>query len=135
MKKIKKTAIAMLLSVVTAVTSTGLFGCGEKIATAEDVTFWTVSATDKIMQGNTQKYEELMKESPVIDLKVIGGEVESSQIIMTTGDKKVDEYTVEVSSLTSGENEFSKENITVYHEKYFHLDGQEYYTEEVLPQE
>ena len=130
MKKIKKTAIAMLLSVVTAVTSTGLFGCGEKIATAEDVTFWTVSATDKIMRDNTQKYEELMKESPVIDLKVIGGEVESSQIIMTTGDKKVDEYTVEVSSLTSGENEFGKENITVYHEKYFHLDGQEYYTEE-----
>lgn len=123
MKKIKRTVIAVTLAAALSLSSAGLSACGDD--SIKGVSVWTVAATEKIRQDDLETAKAATENS--INLRVIGGEVESYQIILTTEEKAVDEYTVETFDLTDGENTFDKKNITVYHEKYVFVDGKEYY--------
>lgn len=106
------------------------------VAKASDVEFWSTWATEKILRermidkdgGETTKdridmYDNV-KETAKIDVTAVKGEVESAQIIMTTGDKKVAEYEVSVTDLATVDGEvFDSENVTVYHQKYLLIEG------------
>lgn len=121
--------------VLLALTTVGFSACGSKskegdknAAKLSDVEFWQTWSTEKILQDNTEMYDDI-KAPAEIDITAIRGEEEATQIIMTTGDKRVDSYDVVYSDLTCGTNKLSKDNITVYHQKYITVGAAaEHYT-------
>lgn len=88
---------------------------------SENVNVWTVAATEKVMQDQTKKYEDLHSSSD-ITLTVARGEYESGQIIITPG-VDVASYDVKVGTLKliDGEEVFPAENVSIYMEKYTHI--------------
>lgn len=102
-----------------------------KNAKLSDVEIWGALATEKVLQDVlAEDVPDLyVKRSANIDLTALPGEVEGYQIIMTTGDSRVNAYDIALSDLTSGENKLLKENIQVLHEKYLYVGSpKEYYT-------
>lgn len=117
-KKLCKRFIALALGVVSGVS---LVACKKKDSentTIDDVEIWSCWATEKVLQDNVEIYDEL-KQEPNIDVSALRGEVESAQIIMTTGEKSVSAYDVTTGDLKSTDGTvFAKSNIAVHHEKY-----------------
>ena len=95
-------------------------------AKLSEIEFWQTYSTDKILQDMPDIYDDI-KQPAIIDLTAIRGEEEATQIIMTSGDKAVSSYDVTVRDLKFGNEVYSKENITVYHQKYIYVVGAEYY--------
>lgn len=79
----------------------------------EDVKVWTTQGTEKILQDVTY----LNRTDNVVEVDAFKNEYESGQIIISAK-KDVKSYSLQVSDLTCGEATFSKENITLYAEKY-----------------
>ena len=79
----------------------------------EDVKIWTTQGTEKILQDEAY----LNRNDSVVELDAFKNEYESGQIIISAK-KDVKSYSLQVSDLTCGEATFSKENITLYAEKY-----------------
>lgn len=79
----------------------------------DDVKVWTTQGTEKILQD----VEYSNRENSVVEVSAFKNEYESGQIIMSAK-KDVQSYSLQVSNLTCGENTFSKENITLYAQKY-----------------
>lgn len=138
-KRIGKSALAFLLSCSAVVSVVACNKNGED-ATVDDVEIWSCWATEKVLQDNVEIYDDL-KETPDIAVTAFRGEVESAQIIMTTGEKAVSAYEVAASDLTSADGTvFSKENVEIYHEKYvevaaptgYYLEGG-YYPDCLVP--
>ncbi len=127
-----KLAITFALAVLTAFSTLSLVGCkkggsgGESSATLADVDIWSTYATELVWR-DVGEYDKV-KFPANISLEAVGGETESAQIIMTTGNKAVDAYDVTVTDLYAGEEKFDKSNIAVYCEKYINVAATEYYT-------
>ncbi len=100
------------------------------VAKLSDVEFWATYSTEKIFQDVVGVYEEV-KLSPRLDVAAVRGEEEAMQLIMTTGDKPVRAFNVIKSDLIDENgNVFSKNDFTVYLQKYIYVSGgNEYYTD------
>lgn len=106
---------AMLLSAV---------GCSKETGKESDVasigsygTVWSAPSTVKIDQ-NDIKYEN--KGSAELVFNAVKNEYESHQLLITAA-QDVDEYYLESSDLKCGSDVLSKENITVYNEKFIKM--------------
>ena len=77
---------------------------------------WTVSATEKILQNRTDLYPA-SERSEKISVFAARGEYESAQVIITGGSKE-ETYEISANDLAGGGQIFSKDNISLYHEKY-----------------
>ena len=86
-----------------------------------DVEFWGAPAEQKILQDKTDLYEDI-KRSAAVSIVAAKGEYESAQIIMTAK-SDVAAYDVEVQDLKSSDGKkFSRNNITVYVERYINIE-------------
>ena len=126
----KKRLTTLTLSALM-IASFGAASCNKKqdgaSVTVDDVDFWQTYSTEKVLQDVKGIYDEF-KFPAEVNISAIRGEEEASQIIMTTGDKRIDAYDLTVSDLTCGENKLAKENVKVYHEKYITVGAaKEYY--------
>ena len=126
-KKFKKSIIAFLLAFVVVLPMTG---CGKEssvgYATVDDVEFWGTYAAESILQDLHGVYDEF-KFEPTIDLTVLKGEEEADKIIMTTGEKPIKNFDVEITDLKSGNDVFSKEDIDIYQVLYTYVGSKEFY--------
>lgn len=85
----------------------------------DSLEFWSAPATEKILQDQPDLYEDI-KRAAAVNVTAARGEYESGQILMTAEEDTV--VDVEFSGLRSASGEeFSKENITVYFEKYIYV--------------
>ncbi len=118
MRKLKH-GVACLIT--AAILSTPLYSCAENVSpvlTADKVSVWTVSATEKVLQDKPETdYKDMAGDK--ISLVMAKNEYESSQIIISP-DANVAEYEISVSDLvhTGGNAKIKSENIEVYVEKY-----------------
>lgn len=88
----------------------------------DSLEFWSAPATEKILQDQPDLYEDI-KRAAAVNVTAARGEYESGQILMTAEEDTV--VDVEFSGLRSASGEeFSKENITVYFEKYIYVGNQ-----------
>ena len=110
--------IALSLAVCVA-----LMGLGPiRSATADEgaVEIWSTYSTEKILQNEYERYEDV-RFGAAVTVEACKGEYESSQLILTAK-QDIRDYTVSVSDLSDGAgNTFSAENILVYHEKYIEI--------------
>ena len=103
--------------------SVALMGLGPiRSATADEgaVEIWSTYSTEKILQNEYERYEDV-RFGAAVTVEACKGEYESSQLILTAK-QDIRDYTVSVSDLSDGAgNTFSAENILVYHEKYIEI--------------
>ncbi len=127
--KLKKITQSLTALGLTAISVVSAFACSKKesetTATVDDVEFWATYATESVWR-DVGEYEDV-KFPAQVTVEAIGGEVESAQLIMTTGEKSVPAYEVSISDLYCGEEKFDKANVTIYHEKYINVAATEYY--------
>ena len=95
--------------------------CGDEKSSTQkpttgEVKVWTAYGTEKIMQD--MAYD---RNDATLEIKAFRNEYESGQIILSP-DYDVREYTLTLSDLKSGENTLSKEQFTVYNQKYLTVD-------------
>ncbi len=100
------------------------------VAKLSDVEFWSTYSTEKVFQDVVVGYEDI-KQQPAVQVSAVRGEEEATQLIMTTGEKPVRTFDVVKSDLTDENgNVYSKDDFTVYHQKYIYVSGgNEYYTQ------
>lgn len=77
---------------------------------------WATSSTEKVLQNRTDLYPESVR-AEKISVFAARGEYESAQVIITGGSSEVT-YEISANDLTGGSETFSKDNISLYHEKY-----------------
>ena len=125
-----KNKIKRILSTNLAILSLFFFGgCKDQVeenATIDDIEFWSTYASESVLQDVHGIYDEV-KFEPVINVRAIGGETESAQIIMTTADKAVESFNATISDLYCGQDVFNKSNIYIYQENYIFVPSSEYY--------
>lgn len=126
--KLTKSVLALGLA---AVSTFSVVGCGEtppppSAAKLSDVEIWSTYATETVWR-DVGEYEAV-KFPANVTLEAIGGETESAQVIMSTGNKAVASYDVSITDLYCGQTKFDKTNITIYSELYINVAGTEYYT-------
>ncbi len=133
MENKKRKIIPALLAAVTLFTACeGVVPTENSVpaATIDEVEFWSAYSTEKVLQDNVNIYDGI-KRKAALSVAAVRGEEEATQLIMTTGDKAVKAYDVNVSDFSDGNgNTFAKENVKVYHERYLSVTGpSEYYIE------
>ena len=125
-----KNKVKRILSTNLAILSLFFFGgCKDQVeenATIDDIEFWSTYASESVLQDVHGIYDEV-KFEPVINVRAIGGETESAQIIMTTADKAVESFNATISDLYCGQDVFDKSNIYIYQENYIFVPSSEYY--------
>ena len=114
---------AMVLTLCSAMLLSAV-GCSKETGKESDVasigsygTVWSAPSTVKIDQ-NDIKYEN--KGSAELVFNAVKNEYESHQLLITAA-QDVDEYYLESSDLKCGSDVLSKENITVYNEKFIKM--------------
>lgn len=122
MKKLKN-GVACLLTAMFLTTS--LYSCAKEDSstlTPEQVSVWTVSATEKVLQDKP-KSDYTDKAGEEISLVMAKNEYESGQIIISP-EANVSEYGVSVSNLVSedGNAKILAENVDIYVEKYLDVN-------------
>lgn len=91
-----------------------------ELGTVQDSVLWGAPSTAKVLQDVHGVYGDV-ETAAVINVDSAKGEKESQHIIITAKSKKL-VYTIELSDLkTADGDEFKKENIQVFHEKYLSL--------------
>lgn len=92
----------------------------ESKAAGDDIEFWSVANTEKVLQDKIDIYDSVKQEAQVI-VDACKGEYESTQVIMTA-QKDVKSVTLNYSEL-NGDNgsKFSKDNISVFYERYINI--------------
>ena len=86
-------------------------------AASNDIEFWSVAATEKVMQDKLDIYGDI-KQEPKVVVDACKGEYESTQIIMTAK-KDIKSVTLTYGELNGeGGTKFSKDNIGVFYELY-----------------
>ena len=89
-------------------------------AASNDIEFWSVAATEKVMQDKLDIYGDI-KQEPKVVVDACKGEYESTQIIMTAK-KDIKDITLSYGELSSDNgSSFSKDNISVYYELYTNI--------------
>ena len=114
-------ALLLSFSFVACDNSSSDSGSNEvSYGTLSDSVLWGTLATEKVLQDVSGGYDNV-KLGASISVDAAKGEYEAQQIIITAKNKKL-AYTVELFDLqTADGEEFSKENIEVFHEKYLNL--------------
>ena len=108
------------LSLAVCVALMGLGPIRSAKADEDAVEIWSTYSTEKILQNEYERYEDVRFDAAVT-VEACKGEYESSQLILTAK-QDIRDYTVSVSDLSDGAgNTFSAENILVYHEKYIEI--------------
>ncbi len=123
-----KKIIVLLLSVIFTLST--FVGCtNESTEKQTDAIVWTMSNNEKILRDEVELYKEFHGNT---EINVFAGknEKESWQFTITTFNRKVSEYTVEVNDLNSENgNTFSKSNIELFNQKYYLVgSANDYYT-------
>lgn len=77
---------------------------------------WATSSTEKVLQNRTDLYPESVR-AEKISVFAARGEYESAQVIITGGSSE-ETYEIAANDLMGGGETFSKDNISLYHEKY-----------------
>lgn len=121
MRQIIRKCLCITLTLISCL---GLFACGDNNnaigvkLNESDLTMWGVHASEKVMQDKDIEYYSGIKTEADVSLVMARGEYEGAQIIITPK-KNVPYYNIEVSDLTSvAGDKISKDNISVYHERY-----------------
>ena len=123
MQKVIKSAAALLMCLLMLVQFAGCAENGTGVTTgtpagsgnvADYVTVWSAPSTVKIDQNDTSYAN---KGEAKLVYYTVKNEYESYQL-MFTAKQNVNAYYLESSDLKCGENVISKENITIYNEKY-----------------
>lgn len=131
-KKLRKVAIMFICFGLLLQSA----GCGNnsdkdnQIANTEisGVTVWSAPSTVKVLREDVE-YED--KHAAELNYNAVRNEYESQQLILTSS-KDVGSYYLATSDLKNGEYNLSKDNITVYNEKYVHCT-REYYESGYYP--
>ena len=114
----RKRLFLIILSLVLAVSgvSCNATDKSEQTNVQPTVSFWTPYSTEKIMRDVTYSNRQ---DAPVLKYEMAKNEVEGAQFIITPkNDYKVKSFNVQVSDLICGDNVISKNNLSVYLEKY-----------------
>lgn len=120
MKKIKKSlflplAMFMLLNTACSPSNNGDNTNGR-------VSIWGTYSLAKVMKDPALNANNVQLEAK-LDVAAANGETESGQIIVTTGDKGVKEYTVETADLTNKNGDVYKaQNVEVFNQWYVLVD-------------
>ena len=77
---------------------------------------WATSSAEKVLQNRTDLYPESVR-AEKISVFAARGEYESAQVIITGGSSE-ETYEIAANDLMGGGETFSKDNISLYHEKY-----------------
>lgn len=111
----KKRIFLIVLSFILALSCVSCNKDRAKGGGEPSVTLWTPYATQKIMRDRSYT----VTGSPVLEYEMAKNETEGAQFIITPQNGyKVKSFTVEVSDLTNGSDTISKDDISVYLEKY-----------------
>ena len=126
MRHILKRAVVMALCSVMVLQAVGCNKDASKESNAASIgsygTVWSAPSTVKIDQNDIE-YEN--KGDAQLIFNTVKNEYESHQLLITA-EKDVDEYYLESSDLKCGSDVLSKENITVYNEKYTKMAEAQY---------
>ena len=115
-----KRLLAIALCAVT-VTGAACNQSSENGGEPAEAEFWSSYSTEKILADyDAENYADIRKEA-AIDVEAAKNEDEGAQIIITAG-TNIRSYDVVLSDLFSGENEYAKENVSVYNQKYIELN-------------
>lgn len=120
----RKRLFLIILSLVLAVSgvSCNATDKSEQTNVQPTVSFWTPYSTEKIMRDVTYSNRQ---DAPVLKYEMAKNEVEGAQFIITPlSNYKVKSFNVKVSDLICGDNVISKNNISVYLEKYVRITEQ-----------
>ena len=123
----KKRILGAILSIVTLFSFTACNGAEQggsstEIGNPEAVEFWSIPATEKVLQKEVDgvSYDDI-KSPAAVTTDAFKGEYESAQIIMTASED-VKSYNAKVSDLTSADgNNFSADNISIRKEMYIEV--------------
>lgn len=93
----------------------------DEIIAPGEIEIWSTYATEKILQDKTDIYDDVRMPAQV-SVEACKGEYEGAQVIMTAT-KDVASYKAELTSdLVNADGvKFSKENVTLYHQKYIEI--------------
>ena len=115
----KMLAAGLSLSMILALASCG--DSKQKDATS-DVAYGQVWSAPSAVKIERDDIEYANKREAVLSYQAVRNEYESNQLIITA-DKEVEHFELQVSDLKSGKEVLSRENITVYVEKYIPYSG------------
>ena len=116
-----KKFITLLLVFVLSFTITGCDKVVSSVSTVDksDVSIWSASGTEKIMQDKLDLYEDI-KGPKSLSVYAAKGEYEGQHLILTSEQKNIDNINLTAVDLTmiGGSEIFPKANIEVFFEKY-----------------
>lgn len=127
---LKKAFSKFLVLVLCFAFSIGMVACGNQASalsgtgtgTTAPLTVWTHDGNvEKILQkrltGESIDYSTYY-DNKQFAIGVFQNETEGSNIILTAGDKKINEYTIDFADFTAGANVLPKSAFSVYNQKY-----------------
>ncbi len=124
----KKKTVNRLLSCVlmTSMVLACLSGCGDKKSATGSASFgevWSAPSTVKILQDDADYAD---KREAELNFNAVRNEQESQQLFITAS-KNIKDYDLITTDLKSDSTVFSKENITVYMEKFIPVTEKQYF--------
>lgn len=124
----KKTTVNRLLSLllITSMAIACAAGCGKKDSATADAGFgevWSAPSTVKVLRDDSDYAEKGKAE---LHFNTVRNEQESQQLFITAK-KDIKDYDLKVTDLKSDTAVFSKENITVYQEKFIPINEKQYF--------
>lgn len=138
-RKMKKKTIVLWSLIITLLIV--FVGCNNTPNQGEnDINIWTYTTAERILQD--KDYSDFVKGS-TLSISAVQNENESGQIILSP-EKDVSSYIIETSDLVNSSGiRLSKENFTVYNQKYVHVTQQSqgyssgfgWYPDALLPME
>lgn len=116
-------SLTTLLSTVSCVVAPGNNSSSSSSSGKTGVAeLWTKEAHVKILQD--KDYEDSYRNPLKVDISACKNEYEATQILLTAVGGDVNEYDIEVSDLKTADGKtFSKENISVYNQKYMEVSS------------
>ncbi len=92
------------------------------------VSVWSAPSTVKVAQDDL---DYAGKREAKLSYNAVRNEHESQQLFLTAS-RKVNEYELEINDLRCGDAIFSKENVTVYHEKFMDIKNDLFYEDKTV---
>ena len=121
MKKLKKVLLLSLVLAFSFQAASVNAMSGTKKADTPQISIWGTYSLAKVIKDPAYNHNNVQL-APEIDVACANGEGESAQIIITTGNKGIDEYYVTTADLKNENGDiFKAENVEVFHQWYSYI--------------
>lgn len=126
MKKIKA-ILGVAISAITAFSAAACDGATSSSTPSGSASYDVWGKEGHVKVFADREYDDSFRRELAVDINACKNEYEAAQIVLTANEGSVKEYTLELSDLTSASGDtYSKENISVYNQKYVNVNSLTY---------